>query len=158
MVARREVLKALIAGMNGLMAAVLAVPVIGYLCTPLLRKTGAAEWISLGPISDVDGKSPRRIEFRYMRQTGYEAAEVRAFAYLVRLQDKERSIVLSPVCTHMGCYVRWDDQRHKFMCPCHGGVYLPDGTNVAGPPPRRLAQLPTRIKDGALEIRPGEAV
>jgi glycine/D-amino acid oxidase-like deaminating enzyme/nitrite reductase/ring-hydroxylating ferredoxin subunit len=41
---------------------------------------------------------------------------------------------LSPVCTHAGCIVHWNQAEHTWDCPCHGGRYTPDGRRFAGPP------------------------
>ncbi|MCI0458150.1 MAG: ubiquinol-cytochrome c reductase iron-sulfur subunit [Gemmataceae bacterium] len=154
MFSRRQILTALILGMNSVIATALAIPVIGYVLTPLLRRVGAADWASLGPVSCFHGPEPQRVEYRYTSQAGYTAESVRDFVYVVPGTDKE-PLVLSPVCTHMGCKVQWEADKQRFMCPCHGGQYLADGQNVAGPPPRPLERLPVRIENGVLLIRPG---
>lgn len=155
MFTRRQALKALIAGINGLIATTLAVPVLGYLLTPLLRKTGAAAWVALGPVADFRGLEPRRIDFRYTSEVGYTAESVSGFAYVVPGAGST-PLVLSPVCTHMGCNVVWNGEKQRFLCPCHGGQYTADGRNVAGPPPRRLDRLPARVENGVLMIQAGK--
>lgn len=45
---------------------------------------------------------------------------------------------LSPVCTHAGCIVHWNEAEHTWDCPCHGGRYSADGKCLSGPPPRDL--------------------
>lgn len=154
MLSRRQVLKSLIVGMNGIMTAALAVPVVGYLLTPVLRRTGATHWVSLGSISDWRGPEPQRVEYRYTSQAGYTTESVAALAYVVRQGDDREPLVLSPVCTHMGCNVLWDSSSQRFQCPCHGGQYLADGQNVAGPPPRPLRRLPVRVENGQLLVQP----
>lgn len=156
MLTRRQALKVLIAGTDGLIAAALAVPVLGYLLTPLLRKTGAATWVALGPAADFRGPEPRRVDFRYTSEVGYTAESVNGFAYIVPGADST-PLVLSPVCTHMGCNVVWDGEKQRYLCPCHGGQYTADGRNVAGPPPRPLDRLPVRIDNGVLMIQAGGA-
>ncbi len=142
--------------MSGLIAVVLAVPVVGYLLTPLLRRGGGSVWTSLGPVADFHGPDPQRADFRYTSQVGYTVESVRGFAYVVAAEEGEGLFVLSPVCTHMGCKVHWDAGRQRFLCPCHGGQYLKDGRNVAGPPPRPLPRLPMRVENGLLMIQPEE--
>jgi menaquinol-cytochrome c reductase iron-sulfur subunit len=148
-------LTTLIAGINALIAATLAVPVLGYLLTPLLRKSGAAAWVSLGPAPDFRGPGPQRVDYRYTSQVGYTAELVNGFAYVVPVEGAT-PLVMSPVCTHMGCNVTWNDEKQRFLCPCHGGQYTADGRNVAGPPPRPLDRIPARVENGVLMIQAGE--
>jgi cytochrome b6-f complex iron-sulfur subunit len=48
---------------------------------------------------------------------------------------------LSAVCSHLGCIVKWHDDRNRFICPCHFGNYDADGKVLSGPPPRPLTKL-----------------
>ncbi len=41
--------------------------------------------------------------------------------------------VVSPVCTHMKCKVRWNSVESSWDCPCHGSRFAPDGTVIEGP-------------------------
>lgn len=43
-------------------------------------------------------------------------------------------VALSNVCPHLGCKVHWEEDKRRFFCPCHGGVFEPNGRAVAGPP------------------------
>lgn len=46
--------------------------------------------------------------------------------------------VLSPVCTHMGCYVTWNPAETSWDCPCHGSRFGTDGRVLQGPAVRDL--------------------
>lgn len=54
-------------------------------------------------------------------------------------RDDEGGVhVLSPVCTHMGCHVQWNEAEKTWDCPCHGGRYSCLGERLYGPPPHDL--------------------
>jgi Rieske Fe-S protein len=65
----------------------------------------------------------------------------------------EKFRVLSPICTHQGCIVKWRADRSLFVCPCHGGTFDAEGNRKSGPPQSPLAMLDYRVKDGQLLIR-----
>lgn len=56
------------------------------------------------------------------------------------------------VCTHLGCLYNWSDQADKFICPCHGSQFHPDGTYIQGPAPRSLDRFVVRIESAAGQI------
>lgn len=50
--------------------------------------------------------------------------------------------LLSPVCTHMKCRVRWNALETSWDCPCHGSRFAPDGRVIEGPALQPLAARP----------------
>jgi len=73
--------------------------------------------------------------------------------FIVRSANEVRAF--SALCTHLQCVVQHSAERKRFECPCHGGVYTLDGTNVAGPPPRPLEELAVTIAAGTVIVRWG---
>jgi glycine/D-amino acid oxidase-like deaminating enzyme/nitrite reductase/ring-hydroxylating ferredoxin subunit len=47
----------------------------------------------------------------------------------------------SPVCTHAGCIVHWNEAERTWDCPCHGGRFTCDGRRFYGPPASDLDPL-----------------
>jgi glycine/D-amino acid oxidase-like deaminating enzyme/nitrite reductase/ring-hydroxylating ferredoxin subunit len=48
--------------------------------------------------------------------------------------------LLSPICTHMACTVRWNAAEKSWDCPCHGARYDVDGDVLNGPAIKPLAK------------------
>lgn len=63
---------------------------------------------------------------------------------LVRTSETEVK-ALSTVCTHLGCKVHWEKDKGHFLCPCHNGIFDPNGVVTAGPPPKDLDTYPVEI-------------
>jgi len=69
--------------------------------------------------------------------------------------NAENFIALSSVCPHLGCQVHWEPQNDRFFCPCHNGVFDPQGRPLEGPPAKanqQLVRFPLKIEDGLLFI------
>jgi Rieske Fe-S protein len=142
---------------NGLVAAALAVPVVGYLLSALTRGRGGAylAWVPLGPVDDFPEGETRLATFRnpYVMPTDGKTVDT---ACWVRRVAGEQFQVFAVNCAHLGCPVRWFPQSGLFMCPCHGGAYYRDGARASGPPERGLFEYPAKVEDGVLTIQAGE--
>lgn len=57
------------------------------------------------------------------------------------LRDAKGLYALSLVCPHLGCRPVWRAEEGRFLCPCHGSAFAPDGRRLMGPAPRGLAGL-----------------
>ena len=128
---------------SGVIGLIFAVPVAGYVVAPALRRSEIV-WRRAGYVGDLPYLQPRKFTVLFPPENSWPVTQVPFTVFAVRLEDG-RVKALSNICTHMQCPVRWNPGRNTFLCPCHGGLYLPDGTNVGGPPPRPLAEWVHRI-------------
>jgi Rieske Fe-S protein len=103
-----------------------------------------SRWSRAGTTGDLKPDEPVARVLSVSRVDGWYRARARETVFLV--WDGDKGIrALSATCTHLGCQVRWEAKDKKFRCPCHGGVYSPDGTVLEGPPPRPLQTVEARI-------------
>ncbi|MGO9314153.1 MAG: ubiquinol-cytochrome c reductase iron-sulfur subunit [Syntrophobacteraceae bacterium] len=67
--------------------------------------------------------------------------------------------VVSGVCTHIGCTIRWSDERNRFECPCHGTMFSANGAVTAGPAPKPLPWYEVSLApDGRLLVNERQIV
>ncbi len=97
-------------------------------------------------VDDLPKRGVRKVEFKY----SVAESEILNRAFLS--VNEKGLIAFSPVCTHLGCYVNWDNNRKEFLCPCHGGRYNSEGQVIAGPPPKSLTRLPYKIEAGKIYL------
>ena len=67
----------------------------------------------------------------------------------------EDFLALSSTCPHLGCQVHWESQNNRFFCPCHNGVFSPDGVGIGGPPGdagQSLPKYPLKVENNLLFI------
>ncbi len=70
-------------------------------------------------------------------------------------------VALSNVCPHLGCTVHWEAHESRFFCPCHQGVFRPDGVAISGPPAKagqRLERFPVSVQGEAVFLHLTEEV
>jgi Rieske Fe-S protein len=142
---------------NGLVAAALAVPILGYVLSSFTRGRGKAyfEWVSLGQVSEFPEGETRLATFRNPNVMPADGKTVDTACWVRRIEG-EQFQVFAINCAHLGCPVRWFPQSGLFMCPCHGGVYYQNGSRASGPPERGLFEYPYKVKDGLITIQAGE--
>ena len=93
-----------------------------------------------------------RLRLTVVRRDGWiESTDVKG-VWVVR-QPGNQYTVYNGRCTHLGCAYSWQPDQQQFTCPCHAGVYGMDGKVLAGPPPRPLDALQTRVESGQLQAQ-----
>jgi menaquinol-cytochrome c reductase iron-sulfur subunit len=146
---RRRFLGWLTGVISGLIALLMAVPLVGsFLAPAFVRKQEL--WLDLASEDEVT-ETPKAFDFRYRETDGWRQTVERRTAYALR--DRGSILVLSNICTHLGCAVRWDPSRRRYVCPCHGGLFTRTGQVAKGPPPRPLNRYTFRVRRGKVQIR-----
>jgi menaquinol-cytochrome c reductase iron-sulfur subunit len=142
-VSRRRFLGRISLALSGLAAAVVSVPIIAYLLSPLLqaqsdvwRDLGLVDTFKIGETVEVAFDEPSSLPW---------AGQTSRTAVWLRRTGQTDFTAYGLNCTHLGCPVNWRAGAELFLCPCHGGVYYADGSVAGGPPPRPLVRYSVRI-------------
>jgi menaquinol-cytochrome c reductase iron-sulfur subunit len=147
---RRTFFTRLTLGLGSVIATIVALPAIGFVLGPILRKPPRV-WRSIGKTDDFALGMTVLKTFEDSSPQAW-AGRTATTAAWVRREGPNDFIAFSINCRHLGCPVRWVEGSQLFMCPCHGGVYYKDGEVAAGPPPQGLQKYPIRIHEGLVEI------
>lgn len=81
---------------------------------------------------------------RAVRRGHGEVIDVNGQAAAVYRGLDSKIHVHSATCTHMGCYVHFNDAEHTWDCPCHGSRFNVNGEVVGGPAEEPLAPIETK--------------
>jgi menaquinol-cytochrome c reductase iron-sulfur subunit len=154
---RRAMLMKIGIVLNGIVAAILAVPIFRYLLSPVShgRKDADESWLLLGSLDQFPEGQTRFASFRnpIVNPWDGQTADIPCW---VRRVDTNNFQVFAINCAHLNCPVRWFPESKLFMCPCHGGAYYEDGSRASGPPQRGLFEYAYKIEAERLFIRAGE--
>ena len=136
---------------TGFIALVIGVPVLGSVAKGV-APAKAGDYIKVADVSAIPTGEPYGVSFVETVQDAYDYAQVPHSVYVMKKSDTD-IVVYSPVCPHLGCQVFFDRQAKQYVCPCHASLFAEDGARVAGPTPRGLDTLPSKIDAGALMVQ-----
>ncbi len=149
-ISRRNFLQMISIGMGLIGAALVGIPMIGFLFSPLFKKTEQV-WRPVGTVDNFKIGTTTNVIFTDSSPLPWAGVSARSAAWLRRI-DETNFEAFSVNCTHLGCPVNWVQTADLFLCPCHGGVYNQEGQVVAGPPPLPLTKYPVRVQAGQVQI------
>ena len=150
---RRSFLAGLLVAGSAAVGALLAVPLVRFTLHPVLARTTEKSWSDVGKANEFqDLSAPVKKLVTVEQRDGWRRTRTEKPVYVSKDQQGQL-IVLSAVCTHLGCTVPWVEKEKRFICPCHLGNFAADGTLLSGPPPRSMDRLETKIEDGILKTQ-----
>lgn len=109
-----------------------------------------AKWSDVAPVAKLQGDKPIMRSIIAEHQAGWASTVEEHFVYVLPNRNHQ---VLSSVCPHEGCNVSWREEENEFFCPCHDSYFAADGSRTRGPSRRGLDPLPTRERDGVLQVQ-----
>ena len=140
------------------LGAILILPVLSVLgyAFSSFRTTGPFEsWVSLGPVASFPENQTRLAKYQNPNPRPWDGQTTDIPCWVRRTQG-EKFQIFAINCTHLGCPVRWFQESHLFMCPCHGGAFYEDGSHASGPPPRGLYEYKYKVENGQLWVEGGQ--
>jgi menaquinol-cytochrome c reductase iron-sulfur subunit len=155
---RRQMLALATMGLLALITSLVVAPVVAFVTSPWRRKSAlpqtGGDFADAGPLDALPSGQWKLISIEIVRQDGWSKSRESRSVWVNRMGAGDSEIVvLSPICTHLGCPITWSAAASQFRCPCHGGVFSPDGKEVGGPPPRGMDTLEFQVRDGRLWVR-----
>jgi menaquinol-cytochrome c reductase iron-sulfur subunit len=150
---RRSFLTGLLAAGSAAVGALLAIPLVRFTLHPVLARTTEKSWSDVGNVDEFKSlDTPVKKLVTVEQRDGWRKTILEKPVYVSK-DGQGQLIVLSAVCTHLGCTVPWVETEKKFICPCHLGIFGPDGRLQGGPPPRDMDRLETKVEDGILKTQ-----
>jgi Rieske Fe-S protein len=148
---RRGTLKIAIWTISGLISSALGIPAIAYIVKPAIQQNDNQGWVRLGPASKVELGVPTLFKAKITRKAGWVSSDEQ-IAVFVLTENGRDYIAMSNICTHLGCRVRWIQERGQFLSPCHNGIFDKLGIVISGPPPRPLDRYEIRLEKDQIYI------
>ena len=141
-------------GLSGAaVSALLAIPLVRFVTYPLRKAATDTSWSEVGPVEEFASlTAPVAKTITLERLDAWQTTSSQTAVYVLPSAAGQFRI-LSPICPHLGCSVRWVNDQNKFICPCHAGEFSADGVRISGPPPRSMDTLEAKVEDGVLKVR-----
>ncbi len=150
---RRSFVLALFGLSGAAVGALLAIPLVRFVTYPMRKSGTETTWSNLGPVQEFASlTAPTSKTITLERRDAWQSASSQTAVYVLPAKNGQIT-VLSPICPHLGCSVRWVGTDNQFVCPCHGGTFTATGERIAGPPPRSMDSLESKVEDGVLKVR-----
>jgi menaquinol-cytochrome c reductase iron-sulfur subunit len=123
----------------------------GFGIIPALKKREPG-WSDAGTVADLVAGEPQERRFSEIVKSGWQSEKQDRTIWIVKKPDNS-VVAYSSSCTHLGCGYRWIAAQQRFACPCHGSLFDINGAVLAGPAPRPLDTLPTRVENNRLLVQ-----
>ncbi len=147
---RRKLLARISAVCIAIAGGIVATPIIGFIFGPLVVKEPIV-WRTVGKVDDFKIDSTTLVRFQDPSSLAWAGKSSGTAAWLRRASEQQ-FVAFAINCAHLGCPVNGNHRQSSSFVLAHGGVYYPDGSWAAGPPPRGLFKYKVRVHNGEVQI------
>lgn len=133
---RRSALDWLLGGLIALSGLAIGIPLLKFLFPSSKVMEASGSKLSFGRAEDVPPGEAKTVLFR--NQPALIIHTAKGF------------VALSGVCTHQGCFLRWNDAKQQVECPCHEAAFDINGAVISGPPPAPLPEYRVEVSEGRI--------
>jgi menaquinol-cytochrome c reductase iron-sulfur subunit len=149
---RRDLNRLATLAVGALMAAVLAVPGVAFILSPLRKRGRQDSFETLTRLKQLEVGIPRSFVIIADRRDAWVKypREPVGSVWLIRQPDATDPpvIALSSECPHLGCAVNLTADGNSFLCPCHTSAFDLAGMQKNTVPPRPMDRLEVELTGG----------
>ncbi len=149
---RRDFFRIATIALGTIMGAVLAVPGVAYLVSPLRKRGRDQSFQTLTSLKQLEFGVPRSFVIMQDRRDAWVTypKEPVGSVWLIRQAEGADPpvIALSSECPHLGCAVNLAAGGKGFLCPCHTSAFDFEGNPQNQVPPRPMDRLDVELASG----------
>jgi Rieske Fe-S protein len=132
-------------------AAAAAAPTLAVVVSPLASAgNAAARWVRAARLDQLKDGEPRRVAMIADRRDAWTVERDVELGSVWLVRQGDQVVAFSSVCPHLGCSV--NSVPGGFQCPCHTSAFDAAGKRTAGPSPRDLDTLETKVEGGQVLV------
>jgi Rieske Fe-S protein len=98
----------------------------------------------LGKVSDLDSGDPVLVTAQFRDSSGKQVDEGK---FYVRAVKGGGWVVLSAICTHLKCKIKYNDDKGNFLCPCHKSEFDLSGKVLKKPAKKDLPNFSKNVSE-----------
>lgn len=152
---RRGFLQVVVGLSAAALGALAAIPGVGVIIDPLLRRRqSASDFLPIGDAAVLTGDGPVSLPvIGELVDAWTRAPEVQLGTVWIQKGEGDEITAMTAECPHLGCKIGYDGEEDHFYCPCHESSFGRDGSVNDGPSPRAMDQLEARVREGVIEVK-----
>lgn len=153
---RRRALTVLTVAGGAAFGCALAVPA-AYFVTAPAAAVGAGgapggTWVKTVPLAALAESVPRKVAIVADQHDAWTISKDVDLGAVWLVRKGNDVHAWSVVCPHLGCSINAEADG-SFGCPCHTSAFDKDGKKIAGPAPRDMDALETKIENDFVHVR-----